>query len=124
MYNVCNNGPLDYYNKMPIVFYNSKININITIRSIRRGIPLRAMDIMGAGGFLLSNYQQELNELFVDREDLVLFHNDEDMMDKIEYYLSHEKEREEIAVNGQEKIRELHDYRNTWEKIFAICEFE
>lgn len=70
IHNVCNKGPLEYLHKMPVVFHNSKININLTLRCIRKGIPLRALDIMGAGGFLLSDYQQELDDLFVDGEDI------------------------------------------------------
>ncbi len=54
---VHNKGKVDYYDQMPYVFLNSKINLNITLRSIKTGIPLRAFDIMGSGGFLLTNYQ-------------------------------------------------------------------
>ena len=120
IHNVCNKGPLEYLHKMPMVFHNSKININITLRCIRKGITLRALDIMGAGGFLLSDYQQELADLFVDGEDMVLFHDDEDMLNKVEYYLDHDKERREIAVNGQIKVKEMFDYKNAWKKIFDI----
>lgn len=52
-------GAVDYYEVMPHVFKQSKINLNITLRSIQSGMPLRAWDIMGAGGFLLSNYQAD-----------------------------------------------------------------
>lgn len=120
IHNVCNKGALEYLHKMPVVFHNSKININLTLRCIRKGIPLRALDIMGAGGFLLSDYQQELDDLFVDGEDMVLFYNDEDMLNKIEYYLNHDKERCEIAANGHRKVMEMYDYKNAWEKIFGI----
>ena len=51
---------------MPLVFQNSKINLNITLRSIKNGIPLRAIDIMGAGGFLLTNYQNDFGLHFTD----------------------------------------------------------
>lgn len=49
--NVINMGSVDYYDMMPYVFKCSDINLNITLRSIKTGIPLRAMDIMGAGDF-------------------------------------------------------------------------
>jgi len=110
-------GTVDYVNEMPAVFRSSKINLNITLRSIVSGIPLRGMDIMGAGGFLLSNYQPELAELFVDGEDCVLFGSEADMLDKIEYYLTHDKEREEIACNGFRKVRELYSYEVLVETI-------
>ena len=48
-----------YYDEMNKVFYFSKINLNFTIPSIRTGIPQRVFDILGCGGFLLTNYQKE-----------------------------------------------------------------
>ena len=44
-------GKIDYYDTMPSVFHNSKINLNITLKTIQTGIPLRAWDILGCGGF-------------------------------------------------------------------------
>ena len=103
-----NNGPVDYYDKMPEVFANSRINLNITLRSIKTGIPLRAFDIMGSGGFLLSNYQPELFEFFTPGEDLVVYESMDDLLAKVDYYLSHENERAEIAQNGCRKVLKEH----------------
>lgn len=119
--NIDYRGTLDYYNNMSVVFRNSKINLNITIRSIRTGIPLRAMDIMASGGFLLSNYQEELAEYFIDGEDMVLYYDDEDMMNKIEYYLAHDEERKRIAENGCRKVADKYSYANAWRYIFSVC---
>lgn len=46
MPHVINQGPIDFYDNMPYVFKCSKINLNITLRSIKNGIPLRCMDIL------------------------------------------------------------------------------
>ena len=35
-----NHGPVDYYDMAPYVFKNAKINLNITLRSIKSGILL------------------------------------------------------------------------------------
>lgn len=110
-------GTVSYDTQMPMVFRRSKINLNITLRSITSGIPLRALDIMGAGGFLLSNYQPELAENFVDGEEMVMFYNDEDMLYKIAYYLEHEEERKQIAYNGWRKVQKEFSYENQLKKI-------
>lgn len=73
-------GTVSYTAEMPDVFYRSKINLNLTLRSITSGIPLRA-DILGCGGFLLSNYQPELCEYFTPDVDFVYF-NDMDDLDQ------------------------------------------
>ena len=105
-------GVVDYKTDMPKVFQCSKINLNFTSKSIKTGVPLRIFDIMGAGGFLITNYQQEIPEYFQIGEDLVVFDNEEDLIWKIDYYLQHEEERIQIAENGCKKVRQLY----TWEQ--------
>lgn len=107
---VDNCGPIDYVREMPYVFKNTKINLNMTLRSIYTGIPLRAMDIMGCGGFLLTNYQEDFLEFFESDVDYVYYTDNEDLLMKIEYYLTHENERERIARNGYEKVSGYHTY--------------
>ena len=69
--NVINCGPCDYYNQMPQIIRTSKINLNITLRSIKTGIPLRVLDIMGNGGFLVTNYQEEMMQYFEPDKEFV-----------------------------------------------------
>lgn len=117
---VQNMGQVDYEAQMPKVFMASRINLNITLRSIVSGIPLRAMDIMGAGGFLLTNYQADFGEHFIQGEDYVCYEGMEDMVDKIDYYLAHDREREQIAANGCKKVREEHSYEKHLTEILDI----
>lgn len=117
-----NHGPIDYYQEAPHVFCHSKINLNITLRSIKSGIPLRAFDIMGSRGFLLTNYQEDFGDCFIPGEDFVYFTDAEDMMDKIEYYLSHDQERAEIAQHGYEQILQYHTYEHRIPVLFGdLC---
>lgn len=120
IHGVYNMGTVDYYDAMPYVFMNSKINLNISLKSIKTGIPLRALDIMGCGGFLLSNYQEELTEHFVAGEDFVYYDSGEDMLEKVEYYLSHEKERVEIVENGTRKVRTEHTMKRRIEEMTEV----
>lgn len=83
---VKNRGIADSERVMPKIFKCSKINLNITLRSIKSGVPQRALDIMGCGGFLMSNYQPELAEYFIPGEDLVLYDSVDDLIQKIDYY--------------------------------------
>lgn len=121
--NAQNMGAIDYYDVMPHVFKNSKINLNITLRSIRSGMPLRALDIMGACGFLLSNFQADYLDYFVPGEDYDYFDDTKDLLNKIEYYLSHEKERLEIAQNGFLKMQKEHTYQHRLETMLEIAGF-
>ena len=103
-------GSVDYWSVLPKVFYMSKINLNFTIPNIKSGIPLRVWDVLGSGGFLMTNYQAELPYYFKEGEDLVCFDGVEDLCEKAAYYLAHEEERRSIAENGCRKVREHHNY--------------
>ena len=92
--------------EMPKVFLFSKINLNFTSKPIRSGLPLRIWDILGAGGFLLTNFQSEIPEYFEVGKDLEAFASEEELVEKIRYYLAHNEEREEIARNGYQKAKE------------------
>ena len=47
---------------------------------------------------------------FKNGEDIVWFEDEADLVKKVRYYLRHEDERRRIALNGQKKVRELHNY--------------
>lgn len=110
--NLINHGSVDPYIEMPLVFKRSRINLNISLRSIKSGIPQRAFDIMGSGGFLLSNYQNDFLDFFTPGEDFEFYESKEDLLSKIDYYLSHEDERRAIASNGHNKLAAAHTYRH------------
>ncbi len=110
--NLRNHGTVEYYRQMPLVFKQSRINLNISLRSIKSGIPLRAFDIMGSGGFLLSNFQADFLEHFIPGEDFVYYESKEDLLQKIGYYLNHEDERACIAKNGHDKVVSGHTFRD------------
>ena len=96
--------------EMPIIFHQSKINLNLTAKSIRSGLSLRIFDVLGCEGFLITNYQAELPEHFNIGEDLEAYTSLDDLIGKCEYYLLHDKERREIAHNGFEKVKKYHTY--------------
>ncbi|MDE5933543.1 MAG: glycosyltransferase [Lachnospiraceae bacterium] len=102
------------------VFYSSKINLNITMRSIESGIPARIFDIMSVGGFVLSNYQEEIPELFEEGKEIVTFRTPEELIEKADYYLKHEKERMEIGINGYKKVKKCYTYEHQLNKIISI----
>ena len=132
---ISNMGIAEYKTEMPLVFANSRINLNITLRSITTGIPLRCMDIMSCGGFLLTNYQQDFSlhtieadpaispedplstSAFLPGVDYDYFDSTESMLEKTDYYLSHEKEREEIAENGMRKVNAYYSLSSFFKRI-------
>lgn len=106
------------------MFANSAINLNVTLRNIRTGIPLRALDIMGAGGFLLTNYCPELNEYMTEGKDFVSYIDAGDCCEKAVYYIEHEAERKKIAANGHDRILDMFTYEHQIKKMFDVIRKE
>lgn len=120
--NVKNYGSIDYLSEAPTVMHNSKINLNISLRSIQSGIPLRAFDILGSGGFLLTNYQEELMSIGKPDFDYVYFESPDDLSDKASFYLAHDDIRAKIAKSGQKKVYENHTYNHRIAEIERIAD--
>ena len=78
------------------------------------------MDICAAGGFLLSNYQEDMYDVFVPGEDMVMYESVDDLVKKCRHYLEHESERKQIASNGTGKVSEKHTYDIRFKEIFDI----
>lgn len=120
--NVRIHNRVDYYTEMTKIFYLSRINLNITLPSIETGIPQRVFDIMGSGGFVLTNYQQEIDDFFEIGKEIEVFHTLDELKEKVDYYLSHEEERLRIAINGYKKVRDCFTYKHQMKKILEIVQ--
>ena len=109
---------VNYENEMPAVFKSAKINLNPTLRANRTGIPLRVVDVLGSGGFLLTTHQAELDEFF-NTDEIVYYENIEEALDKVQYYMAHEEERIKIARSGYERIKKDFSFPDRIAKMFS-----
>ncbi len=105
-----------------VVYAGSKINLNLSLKGIEGGTPQRVMDVMGAGGFVMTNYCEETAELFEENKEIVMFKTPEELLEKVEYYLQHDKEREQIARAGHDKVLDCYTYEKKLEKLLSWVE--
>jgi len=54
--------------------------------------------------FSIVEYTPQLEALFKENKEIIFFRNEKELIEKIKYYLTHEKERKEITKNAYEKI--------------------
>lgn len=113
-------GGVSTLHEMPMVFHLSKINLNITIKPIQSGLSLRIWDILGCGGFLLTNFQSELTEYFEIGKDLECYESMTDLEEKVLFYLAHDDIRMEIAHNGYEKVKTQHTWAHRIAQMLRI----
>ena len=84
-------------------YSNAKIVLNDHRRDMKYFgfISNRIYDVTASGGFILSDYMPEIEEVYGDS--IVMYKNYDEFKQKIDYYLSHEDEREELI----EKARKI-----------------
>ncbi|MCR5719540.1 MAG: glycosyltransferase [Lachnospiraceae bacterium] len=98
----------------------AKINLNIPLHTIEMGANQRVFDIMGAGGFVISSYNEELERLFVCDEEIVLFKDMNELEEKVSYYLNNKEARERIARQGRLRIEKEYNLQSILENIIEI----
>lgn len=86
-------------------YAQSKICFNI---SMKDDLNMRCFEVMGSKSLLLTDRQSNIEEFFEDKKDLVLYDSLDDMVEKAKYYLSHDDEREAIALSGYNKVISNH----------------
>jgi|GEM_PF-1187337 len=77
----------------------------------------RVFITLGFGGFLISQKVPGMEIIFEDRKHLVYFNTKEELFELIEYYLTHEEERQLIAYQGKKYVQQNHTYRIRMQQI-------
>jgi len=77
---------------------------------------------LGCGGFLLTNYSPGLEFIFTKGEHLEWYHNPEECLELIDYYLKHEARRKQIAQNGYQFAHTHRTYDKVIDEIIAHIE--
>ena len=72
---------------------------------------------------LLETKNPQTEALFEDGVDYVGFSTKEEMLEKIKYYLTHEKERKCIAESGRRKVLNQYNTKVFWDTVFNNKEF-
>lgn len=115
--------PEEYVN----IFNATKININLHSSTERDGIDPagdflnpRTFELASCGAFQLIDPRQLLGEIFTPGKDIVTFDSTEDLKDKINYYLEHDTERQDIAQAARHTVLQNHTYQHRIRDMLSI----
>ena len=87
------------------LYQRAKIGINIHNRGDYTVGSYRLFDLPANGVMQISDGGEYLNKFFSVGEEVVAYKNSEELIARVKYYLTHDKEREEIALNGFKRAR-------------------
>lgn len=99
----------------------SKIVINAAVDfSGKYKVNMRNFETTGCGAMLLTD-KGIYPDGFVDGQHYVSYNQYDDLIEKMEHYLSHESERRQIAEQGHEMVRTIYSKENQWQDFLEIC---
>lgn len=112
---------LEMYN----ILYNSKIVLNrhgeVSI-SQNYANNMRLYEATGVGTFLITDYKDNLNELFQIGEEVEVYRDADELVSKISFYLENDEKRKKIAEAGQKRTLNEHTYENRMKELLKIIE--
>jgi hypothetical protein len=107
------------------VMQKSKISLSFSkTRYGHQQTKGRIWEITSCGAMMMEDVNQGTGLWFEPFKDYVPFTSQEDMTDKINYYLSHPNEMAEIAGNGKKKAETHYNPKNWWSIIFNKCIYQ
>jgi spore maturation protein CgeB len=81
-------------------------------------IKARVFEIPGAGGVLLTSQADGLTDYYLPGKEIAVFDRPDDLVEKVQYYLSHDQEREEMRRAGYLRTQREHTYEKRFQEIF------
>ena len=110
-----------YFEEMANTYSAARIVFN---RSIKNDVNMRVFEAMASGSLLLTNdlTANGQAELFRDGVHLATYRDQEDLLDKLSFYLERESLREKIAAAGRAEVLEKHTYGHRMERLLREIE--
>jgi len=124
------NGPVGAA-KIPEIVRQSVISLNFgdsdwVMKGFRphrnRQIKARVFEVPGYGGFLMTQGAENLEMFFNPGEEIVLFDDIDDLVEKIRYFLNNPEARDAIATAGHARTAREHIYDNRFKSLFDRAE--
>jgi len=99
------------------IYERSKITLSFARAHYSHVINARPFEAMNCGAMVLEQESFEMPKLFIPFVDYVPYTSKTDLLEKIKYYLKHDKKREAIARNGYKKVTNLYSARRFWQLV-------
>ncbi|MBI2431368.1 MAG: glycosyltransferase [Candidatus Hydrogenedentes bacterium] len=110
--------PVDYDRELPAWFRACTVNLNTTSLQMATAVNQRVFDCPAAGGFLLTDAQEDLGELF-GPEEVETYASLEECREKIRYYRDHPAARGKVVAAAQTRILQEHTYEHRLQHLVS-----
>ena len=93
-------------------------------RPIHQHLHLREFEAPMSGALYCTGYMDELAEHFVPDQEVLVYHNRHDLLEKVTYYLAHPAEADRIRAAGLRRALADHTYHRRFRTLFQVLGLE
>lgn len=114
-------GPgLSYTGELAPFYRDCVVNLNSTSIQMATAVNQRVFDCPGAGGFLLTDNQASLADLFDVESEVAMYNTLEEARMQLQWFAERPEARKEIAARARKRILGEHTYRHRLEEIVKV----
>ena len=109
------------------LYNESKVVLNVTgwngvSGSPPSGLNMRILEVPATGTCLLTDGIRELSGVFKVGSQILVYEDEHELIDQLDWALRHEEEREAVAKAGCNAVQNGHTYKTTLSQIIEIAD--
>ena len=109
---------LNYYSELPVFYTCQDISFNCTSQQMKGAVNQRIFDCPAAGGFVLTDWREQMEALFTPKE-MVCYHEADEIPDLVRFYLDNGKERQRFATKARKRVLACHTWAHRLKTLIA-----
>jgi hypothetical protein len=106
-------GYVHFSTELPQVYAGTRILVDVTNAAFISNCSTKPMCCFAAGGFSLFDYKPDVAKHLGSDIERVMFKDFDELNAKIDYFLTHEKEREQLSDHLRDAIRRKSDFTDS-----------
>lgn len=110
---------VSYYDDLPRFYAHSAVNFNCTSKQMKGAVNQRIFDGPAAGGFVLTDWRPQMEQLFEPHE-MACYRDTDEIESLARYYLSHAEKRRHMTEAGRKRVVACHTWTHRLVKLLAV----
>jgi hypothetical protein len=94
-------------------------DLNDPSKPLRKHLHLRDFEAPMAGALYCTGYVDELAEMFEPDEEVIVYRDEPELVEKVAYYLSHPEQADRVRKAGRARALRDHTYHQRFRSLFA-----
>ena len=111
---------MSYSEELAPFYRDCIVNVNSTSIQMATAVNQRVFDCPGAGGFLLTDHQASLADLFDMESEVAVYSTLEEAREQLRWFKERPEARKEIVERARKRILGEHTYRHRLEAMVAL----